>query len=49
VLLRALLKIANLNPEKLSFKDQNYVSINKIELVECFNKKQIDMIFKHDI
>ena len=48
-MLRALLKIANLNPEKLSFKDQDYVSINKIELVECFNRKQIDMIMKHDI
>ena len=49
VLLRSLKSIANINPQGLTPKDQNYVSISKIEYVTKYNKAQLDLLFDHDI
>lgn len=49
VVFRTLKAIANINPDGLSHKDPNYVCISKLEFLSEYSKKQIDLLYEHDI
>lgn len=49
VVMRALKSIANINPDGVSHKDPNYVTISKIEYLPGYSQKQLDLLYEHDL
>lgn len=47
--MRSLKAIANINPEGLTTTDPNFVDIIKVEFLDQYTDKQIDLLFEHDI
>lgn len=48
-MIRSLKAIANINPDGLTPKDPNYVSIDRIEIKSKYSPEQIKMLYEHDI